>query len=175
VRSRSGSRCRRWAPAERHVGRALQRLPGGLSGKGSAATAARRAGDGSTRAGTRSAAMAQDRKFGARRFLGWAEGARALKEQGRPGCAKAALSGAKLLRRTSGGLQADFMRTSWCGERGEGRADLRAEATGCGDDAHGDQGGDQAVLDGRRARLVLQETLDVVLHDNSPNSLVTRS
>ena len=40
---------------------------------------------------------------------------------------------------------------------------------GGGDDANSDQGGDEAVLDGRCTRLVLHETLDMVLHDNSPN------
>src|ERR1700704_3039891 len=54
------------------------------------------------------------------------------------------------------------------GDGVEGGADLRAEPTGCGDDANGNQGGDEAILDGCRARLVLYETLNVVLHDALP-------
>src|SRR6476620_7905047 len=53
-------------------------------------------------------------------------------------------------------------------DRVEGIADLRAETTGRGNDADSDQGSDQAVFDGRGARLILHKTLDLVLHDDSP-------
>jgi hypothetical protein len=39
-------------------------------------------------------------------------------------------------------------------DRAEGRADLRAKGAGGGDDGNGNQGGDQAILDGRRTGLV---------------------
>src|SRR6187200_1074602 len=60
------------------------------------------------------------------------------------------------------------------GDGVEGQADLRAKAAGGGDDADGDQGCDEAVLDGRRTRLVLQETHNV-LHDSTPTDSLEAS
>src|SRR5204863_4879836 len=70
----------------------------------------------------------------------------------------------------------DSRRSRRAHRRGDGverRADLRAEPAGCGDDANCDQGRDEAVLDGRRTRLVLHETHDMVLHDTLPLSYWT--
>src|SRR5436190_14101446 len=50
----------------------------------------------------------------------------------------------------------------------EGGADLRAQEAGGADDANCDQSCDEAVLDRRGARLVLHETCNEVLHDNTP-------
>jgi hypothetical protein len=50
-------------------------------------------------------------------------------------------------------------------ERG---ADLGAQRAGGSDDADGDEGCDEAVLDGSRTRLVLGETCNEALHDDTP-------
>src|SRR6476660_5909340 len=57
----------------------------------------------------------------------------------------------------------------------EGQADLRAKGAGPADAGGGDQGCDEAVLDGRRTRLVLQETHNVVLHDSTPTDSLEAS
>ena len=50
------------------------------------------------------------------------------------------------------------------GDAAEGRGQLRAEALHDSDDRDGNAGSDQAVLDGRRARLVLGETRNERFH-----------
>src|SRR5581483_1282178 len=55
----------------------------------------------------------------------------------------------------------------------EGGADLRSEQLGRRDDADRDEGGDQAVLDGRRTGLVLHETHELGLHGSTPTLLET--
>ena len=49
-------------------------------------------------------------------------------------------------------------------DAGEGRVQLRAEALDDGDDCNRDAGGDEAVLDGGRARLVLKKARNEVRH-----------
>src|SRR5262245_13246589 len=53
-------------------------------------------------------------------------------------------------------------------DRGEGCPDLRAKGTRGADDGECNQGGNEAMLDGRRTRLVLYESSNEVLHDHSP-------
>src|SRR5438552_3844728 len=48
---------------------------------------------------------------------------------------------------------------------GEGGVELRAEALDNGNDRNGDAGGNQAIFNGGRARLVLHKTPNQVAHD----------
>src|SRR5262245_23225263 len=57
------------------------------------------------------------------------------------------------------------------GDDAKGGADLRAKRASSCDDADCDQGGDEAILDGRRTRLVLHKTGNEVLHDDTPTHL----
>src|SRR5215510_2670203 len=50
-------------------------------------------------------------------------------------------------------------------DAGEGRVQLRAEALDDGDDCNRDAGGDEAVFDGGRARLVLHKALHESRHE----------
>ncbi len=50
------------------------------------------------------------------------------------------------------------------GDLGEGRAQLRADAVDDADDGNRDAGGDQAILNGGRTRLILRKTLHDVDH-----------
>ena len=54
----------------------------------------------------------------------------------------------------------------------EGRGNLEPEQAGGRDDANRDQGGNQAILNGRGAGLVPHETCNEVLHDNSPKFIL---
>ena len=54
------------------------------------------------------------------------------------------------------------------GDAGEGRVQLRAEALHDRDDRDRDAGGDEAILDGGRARLILYKTHNEAFHLAAP-------